>query len=107
MARAGLSSSLAALLAFVALVLTGKQAEAKPHIILMILDDIGRTDTGIYGESNIPTPRLNGIAKDGVIFENFYTQTVCSPTRSSLMTGRYPFRFGMQHYTVSSSSIQI
>ena len=81
--------------------------EAKPHLILMVLDDVGRTDTGIYGESNIPMPRLKGIAKEGVIFENFYTQPVCSPTRSSVLTGRYCFRFGMQHYTVSSLSIPL
>jgi len=74
---------------------------AKPHILLMVLDDIGRTDTGIYGPSNIPMPNLNALAKNGVVLENFYTQTVCSPTRSSLLTGQYPFRFGMQHYTVS------
>ena len=72
----------------------------KPHILLMVLDDIGRADTGIYGPSNIPMPNLNALAKNGVVLENFYTQTVCSPTRSSLLTGQYPFRFGMQHYTV-------
>ena len=71
-------------------------------MLLMVLDDIGRADTGIYGKSNIPMPNLANLAvKDGVVFENFYTQTVCSPTRSALMTGKYPFRFGMQHFTVS------
>ena len=74
---------------------------ALPHIILMVLDDIGRADTGIYGESNIPMPNLVGLSKAGVVLDNFYTQTVCSPTRSALMTGRYPFRYGMQHSTVS------
>ena len=93
--------SLVALLAALVAVLAGKQAEAKPHIIVMVLDDVGRTDTGIYGESNIPMPRLKGIANEGVIFENFYTQPVCSPTRSSILTGRYCFRFGMQHLMVS------
>ena len=93
------------MLGFVALlalmVLGGHAAEnAAPHIILMVLDDIGRTDTGIYGSSNIPMPNLVSMSKNGVVLENFYTQTVCSPTRSSLLTGVYPFRFGMQHYTV-------
>ena len=72
----------------------------RPHILLIILDDVGRADTGIYGESNIQLPNLKSLTKDGVILENFYTQTVCSPTRSALLTGRYPFRFGMQHITV-------
>lgn len=94
--------SLVALCALVMLINGMAVAEAKPHIILMVLDDIGRADTGIYGETNIPMPRLNGIAKEGVIFENFYTQPLCSPTRSAVITGRYPFRIGMQHYMVSS-----
>jgi arylsulfatase A-like enzyme len=94
------------LLAIAALLVWRRTSEvdAKPHILLMVLDDIGRADTGIYGRSNIPMPNLNGLAKDGVVLESFYTQTVCSPTRSSLMTGVYPFRFGMQHFTVSLSS---
>ena len=70
---------------------------AKPHILLMVLDDIGHADTGIYATSNIPMPHLNDLGKHGVVLDNFYTQTVCSPTRSALMTGRYPFRYGMQH----------
>lgn len=74
-------------------------AAARPHIVLICLDDIGRTDTGIYGKSNIPMPNLMALSKQGAVLENFYTQTVCSPTRSSLMTGKFPFRFGMQHYT--------
>ena len=98
-----LATLLAAFVAGLLLACTTKHAEAKPHIILMVLDDVGRTDTGIYGDSNIPVPRLKAIAKQGVIFENFYTQPVCSPTRSSVLTGRYCFRFGMQHYTVSGS----
>ena len=80
----------------------GANGRKMPHMLLMVLDDIGRADTGIYGKSNIPMPNLANLAvKDGVVFENFYTQTVCSPTRSALMTGKYPFRFGMQHFTVS------
>lgn len=71
----------------------------KPHILLVILDDVGRADTGVYGRSNIPLPHLEGLAREGVVLENFYTQTVCSPTRSALMTAQYPFRFGMQHFT--------
>lgn len=70
-----------------------------PHIVMLVLDDIGRTDTGVYSSSNIPMKNLKSLASDGVILENFYTFTVCSPTRSSLLTGIYGFRFGMQHVT--------
>ena len=85
----------------VSLLAINGEVNAAPHILMMVLDDVGRADTGIYGKSNINMPRLKSLANDGVVFENFYAQTVCSPTRSSLMTGQYPFRFGMQHYTVS------
>ena len=74
---------------------------AAPHILVLMLDDIGRTDTGIYGESNINLPTLKNLASEGVVFENLYTQPVCSPTRTSFLTGLYPFRFGMQHTMVS------
>ena len=89
----------------VALMLMVSASAAAPHILLMILDDIGRTDTGIYGKSNINLPTLKNLATEGVVFENFYTQTVCSPTRSSLLTGLYPFRFGMQHVSVSCTTL--
>lgn len=54
---------------------------------------------GMYGKSNIKMPKLMSLAKSGVILGNYYTQTVCSPTRSALLTGLYPFRFGFQHPT--------
>ncbi|KAH9255250.1 hypothetical protein BASA81_006690 [Batrachochytrium salamandrivorans] len=87
------------LVVLIGLLAFSANAAQRPHILLVILDDIGRTDTGVYGESNVPMPNLVNLGKQGTVLENLYTQTVCSPTRSSLMTGKYPFRFGMQHYT--------
>src|SRR5690606_34886309 len=89
------------ILATLLVLLVASATKAAPHILLMMLDDIGRADTGIYGDGgNIQLPTLKNLAKEGVVFENMYTQTVCSPTRSSILTGLYPFRFGMQHLTV-------
>merc|ERR1719305_1446381 len=66
---------------------------------MMVLDDVGWTDVGYHG-SDFPTPVIDQLAtKDGVRLENYYVQQVCSPTRSALMTARYPFRTGMQHST--------
>ena len=76
---------------------TAKQP--RPHIWLVVVDDVGYADTGIHSKSNIPMPRLNNLAKQGVVFTNYYTQTVCSPSRSALLTGLFPFRFGFQHPT--------
>jgi arylsulfatase A-like enzyme len=74
-------------------------AGSRPHIVLMPLDDLGWADVGYHG-SDFPTPVIDRLATtEGVRLENYYVQQVCSPTRSALMTGRYPFRIGMQHAT--------
>ena len=62
----------------------------------------GWADTSLQPDvtnPDIPTPNLKGLMNSGVRLGSYYTQTVCSPTRSSLMTGRFPFRMGMQHMT--------
>lgn len=68
-----------------------------PNIVLIIADDIGRTDHSIYHNSKRSLPNFEHIAREGLILNNLYTSPVCSPTRSSIMTGLYPFRIGMQH----------
>ncbi len=67
----------------------------RPHIVIFIADDLGWSDVGYHG-SEIKTPNLDRLAASGVRLEQFYVQPVCSPTRSSLMTGRYPIRQGLQ-----------
>jgi len=67
---------------------------AKPNIVLMALDDLGWGDVGYHG-SDFPTPNIDDLAINGVRLEKYYVQQSCSPTRSALMTGRYPFHTGM------------
>lgn len=67
----------------------------RPNIIIIVGDDMGYADVGFHGCKDIPTPRLDGLAKSGVRFTNGYvTGPYCSPTRAGLMTGRYQQRFG-------------
>ncbi len=66
-----------------------------PNIVLFLADDLGWKDVGYHG-SEIKTPHIDRLAKTGVQLNQFYVQPVCSPTRSSLMTGRYPIRQGLQ-----------
>lgn len=73
--------------------------QGKPHIVLWVVDDLGYADHELYGASDIATPHLLAAAAEGVTLDNYYTQTVCSPTRAALMTGIYPSRLGMQHST--------
>lgn len=67
----------------------------RPHIILMMADDLGWQDVGFHG-SRIKTPHLDRLARNGKQLDQFYVQPVCSPTRGALMTGRYPIRLGLQ-----------
>ena len=79
---------------------TAASAAKQPHLVLMVLDDMGWSDVGFHGSgSNFPTPQLDSLAANGVILDKYYVQQVCSPTRSALMTGRYPFKTGLQHTT--------
>ena len=71
---------------------SGQEAKEK-NVLFIFADDLGYTDLGCFGSSFYETPHLDALAKDGVKFTNAYAACpVCSPTRSSLMTGRYPAR---------------
>lgn len=70
----------------------------RPHIVFIMADDLGYADVGFMGSKEIRTPHLDKLAAGGAILDSFYVQPVCSPTRATLMTGRYPTRTGV--YTV-------
>jgi arylsulfatase A-like enzyme len=69
-------------------------SSVSPNIIIVFIDDMGYGDLGCYGSETIRTPRIDGLAEEGVRFIDFYVQPVCGPSRSALLTGRYPFRSG-------------
>ena len=67
----------------------------QPNVILIYADDLGYGDLGCYG-SDLATPNLDGMAKEGVLFQQFCSASpVCSPARAALLTGRYPTRVGV------------
>ena len=70
--------------------------KTKPNIIFILADDLGYGDVGCYNpESKIPTPHLDRLAKEGMLFTDAHSpSTVCTPTRYSLLTGRMAFRTG-------------
>ena len=72
------------------------RADDKPNIIMILADDMGYADCGFMGGTEIKTPNLDKLASQGAILDAFYVQPVCSPTRASFMTGRYPMRMGLQ-----------
>ncbi|MBT3201418.1 MAG: sulfatase [Phycisphaerales bacterium] len=79
-----------------ALTVFGKGAGAgRPNVVLIIGDDISDSDFGCYGHPHIRTPHVDKLAADGMRFTNAYlTTSQCSPTRCSLITGRYPHNTG-------------
>ena len=68
------------------------KAAEKPNIVIVFTDDQGYGDLASYGSKNNRTPRLDQLAKEGIKFTSFYSQTVCGPSRSALLTGRQPLR---------------
>ncbi len=71
-------------------------APVTPNVILLMSDDQGWGDVGFNGNDRIHTPHLDAMAAEGVRFDRFYaSSSLCSPTRGSCLTGRYPFRFGV------------
>ena len=68
-------------------------------MILVLTDDQGYGDLACHGNPHLRTPHIDGLARDGVEFTNFYVSPVCAPTRSSLLTGRYSLRCGVHGVT--------
>lgn len=68
-----------------------KTQESRPNVVLIIADDMGWDDCGAYGHSKIQTPNIDKFATEGMRFTNaFMTTSSCSPSRASIITGRYP-----------------
>ena len=71
---------------------------SKPNIILFLIDDLGWADLGVTGSTFYETPRVDALAKQGVFFSDAYAASpVCSPTRASIQSGKYPSRIGMSY----------
>jgi N-sulfoglucosamine sulfohydrolase len=81
-------------------------AAERPNFVLLIADDISFDDLGCYGSIDSRTPHIDALAKDGIQFTNAYlTASSCSPSRSSIITGRYPHNNGEAaelHRSISS-----
>ncbi|TKG94959.1 DUF4976 domain-containing protein [Puteibacter caeruleilacunae] len=73
--------------------------EQRPNIVFILADDMGTGQVGCYGTDYYQTPNIDRIAKDGMRFNNAYAAAaICSPTRASIMTGKYPARLNLTDY---------
>ncbi len=88
-----LRRTLCVMLVFRALTASSHSCAAeRPNIVLIIADDMGFGDLGIHGNTQINTPNLDALGREGVRLTQFCVSPVCTPTRASLMTGRYNYR---------------
>ena len=79
---------------------TPAAVDTRPNIIVMVADDLGWADVGFHGNTEIDTPSLDRLAREGMELNRFYTTPICSPTRSSLMTGRDSMRLGTAYSVI-------
>ena len=75
----------------------------RPNIVYIITDDQGWKDVGFHG-SYIKTPNIDALAGGGAKLEQYYAEPMCTPSRAALMTGRYPFRYGLQTLVIPSAA---
>lgn len=75
-----------------------QKPKKKPNIILILADDLGYSDLGAYG-SEISTPNLDRLAKQGLRLQEFYNNSICAPTRASLLTGQYQHKAGVGYFS--------
>jgi arylsulfatase A-like enzyme len=71
------------------------KVQAKPNVVIFLVDDLGWGDVAVHGNQQVKTPQVDSFAREAVEFTQFRVSPVCSPTRASLMTGRYNFRTGV------------
>ncbi|MBN1987120.1 MAG: sulfatase [Prolixibacteraceae bacterium] len=82
-------------LLFSACNISDKEEDKQPNFIVFIADDAAWNDCGPYGNTVIKTPNINQLAEEGLVFDNaFLTTSSCSPSRCSILTGRYPHSTG-------------
>jgi arylsulfatase A-like enzyme len=72
----------------------GAAGPQRPNLVFIVADDLGWADIGFHG-SEIETPNIDRLVREGVRFTHHYVMATCTPTRVGLMTGRYPSRYGV------------
>jgi len=75
--------------------------KARPNILFIMVDDLGKEWISCYGAEDVKTPKIDALAKTGMQFENAYSMPQCTPSRAALLTGQYPWRTGwVNHWDV-------
>ncbi|CAH0407290.1 unnamed protein product [Chilo suppressalis] len=92
-------SSLWFLLSFIA----SMKAQHRSNVVFIMVDDMGWNDVSFHGSDQILTPNIDTLAYRGVILHQYYSEAICTPARTALLTGKYPMRLGMQGFPLYNS----
>src|SRR4051794_10082567 len=74
---------------------SASETPTRPNVVVILADDQGWGDLSINGNTNLSTPNIDSLGRDGAVFDRFYVCPVCSPTRAEFLTGRYHPRGGV------------
>lgn len=89
-------------------VLAAQRTRAKrPNILLIVTDDQGWGDLSVHGNTNLSTPHIDSLARDGALFDRFYACPVCAPMRAELLTGRYHARGGVRGVSTGAERLNL
>ena len=98
LAKAGLAAaSLSAL----------RAADTRPNIVVILSDDQGWGDLSVHGNTNLATPNIDSLARDGALFDRFFVCAVCAPTRAEYLTGRYHGRGGVRGVSTGQERLNL
>jgi arylsulfatase A-like enzyme len=93
------------------MLLSGKSVASerttRPNIVIILADDQGWGDLSVNGNTNLSTPHIDSLARDGARFDRFFVQPVCSPTRAELLTGRYHPRGGVRGVSTGGERLDL
>ena len=82
-------------------------AADRPNVLVILADDQGWGDLSVHGNTNLSTPNIDAIGRDGAVFERFFVCPVCSPTRAEFLTGRYHPRGGVWNVTTGGERLDL
>ena len=79
----------------------------RPNVLVFLSDDQGWGDLGVHGNTQLQTPNIDSLARDGALFDRFYVCAVCSPTRAEFLTGRYHPRGGVHSTSTGGERLDL
>lgn len=84
-----------------------QRAQARPNVVVILTDDQGWGDLSIHGNTNLATPHIDSLARDGALLEHFFVCAVCAPTRAEFLTGRYHPRGGVRGVSTGAERLNL